>query len=53
MDSRASEEVLQIMIVVDVEAAECWRLFSVLKFAAAQSVLAAGARLQAQPTVSP
>src|SRR5689334_2886409 len=41
------------MIVVDVEAAECRRLFSGLQFAVAESVLPAGPRLQCQSTVSP
>ena len=40
--SGAFEKLFQIMIVVDVEATEGWRLFSGLQFAAAEPVLPAG-----------
>ena len=53
MRSRAFEYVLQIMIMVDVETAQCRQSLAMLQFSAAEPVLAAGPGLQRQSTVGP
>ena len=53
MRSRAFEYVLQIMIMVDVETAQCRQSLGMLQFSPSEPVLAAGPRLQGQPAIRP
>jgi len=53
MCSQALEEILQVMVMVDIETAQCRQLLRMLPLSFGESVFAAAPRLQGQPTVGP
>jgi len=53
MRGRAFDYILQIMIMVDVETAQCRQSLGMLQFSPSEPVLAAGPRLQGQPAIGP
>ena len=53
MCSQALEEILQVMVMVAIETAQCWQLLRMPQLSSGESVFAAAPRLQGQPTVGP